>query len=79
MIRVTRLDGTPIILNADLIRYIEQLPDTYITLTSGDRMIVREPMDTVMDRAVQYQQTKHLLPPIPALSDSRQIPDPPSA
>lgn len=63
MVRLTRLDGTPLVLNADLIRFIESLPDTYVTLTNGDRIIVRESVDAVMDRAVEYQQTKNLLPP----------------
>jgi flagellar protein FlbD len=49
----------------ELIRYIESRPDTFVTLTSGERMIVREPMDEVMQRAVRYQQTKFLLPPQP--------------
>jgi flagellar protein FlbD len=67
MIKLTRLDGEPFILNAELIRYIESRPDTFVTLTSGERMIVREPMDEVMQRAVRYQQTKFLLPPHPAV------------
>jgi flagellar protein FlbD len=67
MIKLTRLDGEPFILNAELIRYIESRPDTFVTLTSGERMIVREPMDEVMQRAVRYQQTKFLLPSQPAV------------
>ena len=62
MIKLTRLDGEPFILNADLIRYIEERPDTFITLTTGDRLVVREKMDEVVERAVRYQQTKHLIP-----------------
>ncbi|MBL8891410.1 MAG: flagellar FlbD family protein [Planctomycetaceae bacterium] len=74
MIRLTKLDGTPIVLNADLIRYVEQLPDTYITLTSGDRMIVRETMEQVMDLAITYQQQKQLLPKNLRFLHSREIP-----
>ena len=36
MIKLSRLDGEAFILNADLIKYVEQRPDTFITLTSGD-------------------------------------------
>ena len=68
MIKLTRLDGEPFVLNAELIRYVESKPDTFITLTSGDRIIVREDVDEVMDRAVEYQQSKHLLPPTPPLA-----------
>lgn len=62
MIKLTRLDGEAFILNAELIRYVEQRPDTFITLTTGDRLVVREKMDDVMERAVRYQQSKHLIP-----------------
>jgi len=62
MIKLTHLSGDPFILNAELIRYVEARPDTYITLTSGDRLVVREGMDDVVERAVAYQQSKHLAP-----------------
>jgi flagellar protein FlbD len=62
MIKLTRLDGEPFILNADLIRYVEARPDTFITLTTGERVVVAETMDEVLLRAVTYQQVKHLIP-----------------
>jgi flagellar protein FlbD len=66
MIKLTRLDGEAFVLNAELIRYVESRPDTFITLTTGDRFIVRESMDEVIERTVRYQQTKHLIPsPLP--------------
>ncbi len=68
MIKLTRLDGEAFILNADLIRYVEARPDTFVTLTNGDRLVVRESMDDVLDRAVRYQQTKHLVPELPGRS-----------
>lgn len=57
-------------LNADLIRYVESRPDTFITLTSGDRLVVLESMDEVMELTVRYQQTKYLLPPLHHLPSS---------
>lgn len=66
MIKLTRLDGEPFVLNADLIRYVEKRPDTFITLTSGERLVVKETMDDVVERAVGYQQQKHFMPPLPA-------------
>ncbi|MFV1965149.1 MAG: flagellar FlbD family protein [Pirellulaceae bacterium] len=63
MIKLTRLGGEVFILNADLIRYVESRPDTFITLTTGERLVVTEAMDEVLDRAVRYQQTKHMIPP----------------
>ena len=62
MIKLTRLDGEAFILNADLIRFIEKRPDTFITLTTGERLIVSESMDVVVDLAVDYQQRKGLIP-----------------
>ncbi|MHB8969002.1 MAG: flagellar FlbD family protein [Pirellulaceae bacterium] len=74
MIRLTRLDGEPFILNAELIRYVEARPDTFITMTSGERVIVRETMDEVLERTLAYQQAKYLIP-LPYASGARQ-PDP---
>jgi flagellar protein FlbD len=62
MIKLTRLGGEPFILNADLIQYIEARPDTFITLTTGERVVVVESMDDVLRRAIIYQQAKHLIP-----------------
>jgi flagellar protein FlbD len=74
MIKLTRLGGEPFVLNADLIRYVEQRPDTFITLDSGERIVVAEPMDEVLRRAVVYQQAKHLFPRFehPASPSSRR-------
>jgi len=69
MIKLTRLGGEPFILNADLICYVEVRPDTFITLTTGERIVVMESMDEVLRRAVAYQQAKHLIPP-PARPES---------
>ncbi|MBI1247367.1 flagellar protein [bacterium] len=63
MIKLTRLGGEPFVLNAELIRYIEASPDTFITLTNGDRIVVREGTDVVVDRVIEYHQRKNLLPP----------------
>jgi flagellar protein FlbD len=64
MIKLTRLSGEAFILNAELIEYVEARPDTFVTLTTGQRLVVAESMDEVMRRAVVYQQAKHLIPPM---------------
>lgn len=66
MIKLTRLDGEAFVLNADLIRYVERRPDTFVTLNSGDRIVVAETMDQVIERAVHYQQQKHFMPMPPS-------------
>ena len=47
-------------LNAELIKYVEERPDTIVTLISGERLLVRETMDEVLRRTVDYQRSKHL-------------------
>jgi flagellar protein FlbD len=63
MIKLTRLNGEPFALNAELILYVEARPDTFITLTTGERIIVVEPMDEVIRKTVEYQRSKHFIPP----------------
>jgi flagellar protein FlbD len=57
MIRLTRLNGDPFVLNAELIQYVESRPDTYISLTTDDRIVVRESMTEVLDRAIAYSRS----------------------
>ncbi len=57
MIQVTRLNGKAIVVNAELIRYVEQTPDTLITLTNGDRLLVKEAMEEVVRRAIEYARS----------------------
>ncbi|MDR2170753.1 MAG: flagellar FlbD family protein [Planctomycetaceae bacterium] len=62
MILLTRLNNDEFILNAELIRYVERCPDTLITLTNGDTVMVKETLDEVVRRAVAYHQSKNLIP-----------------
>jgi flagellar protein FlbD len=64
MITVTRLNGRPFIVNAELIRTVEEHPDTTITLINGDHLIVKESMDEVVLKAIEYGRSlRKLLPP----------------
>ena len=54
MIAVTRLNGKELVVNADLIRTIEENPDTTLTLVNGDRIIVRESMRDVVELVIEY-------------------------
>jgi flagellar protein FlbD len=62
MIRLTRLGGEAFVLNAELIKYVESRPDTYVTLTTGERCVVCETPDEVVRRTIEYQQHKLLVP-----------------
>jgi flagellar protein FlbD len=55
MIEVTRLNGTPIVLNSDLIKTAEASPDTMLTLINGEKLIVRESCAEVTERVLEYR------------------------
>jgi len=54
LINLTRLNGSRFVVNAELIRTIEERPDTTIVLINGETLIVREKMVEVVARAVEY-------------------------
>ena len=62
MIRLTRLNGDEFVVNADLIRFIESRPDTFVTLTTDDRLIVRESVEEVVKRAISYSRAVRMTP-----------------
>jgi flagellar protein FlbD len=57
MIRITRLNHTPMILNSDLIEHIEMTPDTVIALTSGQKYMVLETTEEIIERVVSFRQS----------------------
>jgi uncharacterized protein YlzI (FlbEa/FlbD family) len=56
VIQLTRLNGNPIALNSDLIKFVENAPDTVITLINGEKVIVRENSDEVIQRIVAFRR-----------------------
>jgi flagellar protein FlbD len=56
MILLKRLNGTPFWLNAELIEQIESAPDTVITLTTGNNIIVQEPANFVIEKIIEYRK-----------------------
>jgi flagellar protein FlbD len=63
VIRVTRLDGTPLLVNIDQITWIEFNPDTVIALANGEKLIVREAPDDIVNRVQDYKRSL-LVPPV---------------
>ncbi len=55
MIELTRLNGTPMVLNSDLIKTAEASPDTMLTLIHGEKLIVRETIGDVKERVLDYR------------------------
>jgi flagellar protein FlbD len=66
MIRLTRLNHVPLVLNADLIEHIDVTPDTVITLTTGQILRVRETADEVVERIVEFRRRILAPPPEPS-------------
>ncbi len=56
MIRVKRLDGTPLLVNVDQITWIEFNPDTVIALANGEKLLVRDSPDDIVQRVQDYKR-----------------------
>lgn len=56
MIQLTRLNNTAISINSDLIKLVEQSPDTVITLLNGEKILVRETAEQILERIVQFRR-----------------------
>ncbi len=56
MIRLTRLNRAPIVLNSDLIEHIDVTPDTVIAMTTGQVFRVRETAEEVIERIVDFRR-----------------------
>ena len=56
MIHLTRINHSPLVLNSDLIEHIEANPDTVISLTSGQKYVVMESAEDVIERVVEFRR-----------------------
>lgn len=56
MIHLTRLNNTTLTLNSDLIKCVDESPDTVITLLNGEKILVRESANEILDRIVQFRR-----------------------
>lgn len=56
MIKLTRLNNTLIVVNSDLIEFVEETPDTIVTLTTGQKVIVRESVDEVIEKVISFKK-----------------------
>jgi flagellar protein FlbD len=57
MIQLTRLNNTPLMVNSDLIKLVEQSPDTLVTLITGEKIVVREKSSEVLVRIVEFRRS----------------------
>jgi flagellar protein FlbD len=56
MIQLTRLNNSLLVVNSDLIKFIESAPDTVITLLTGEKIVVRETVENVMDQVTAFRR-----------------------
>ena len=56
MIELHRLQNQKIIINADLIEFLESTPDTIVSTTTGKKIIVKESVDEVIEKIIAYKR-----------------------
>jgi len=56
VIILTRLDGKSVAVNEDLLVFAEQTPDTVLTMSSGQRLMVKEPIADVVERIASFRR-----------------------
>jgi flagellar protein FlbD len=56
MIHLTRINHVPLVLNSDLIEHIEITPDTVISLTTGQKLVVLETCDQVIQKVIEFRR-----------------------
>ena len=74
MIYVTRLNHTPMVLNSDLIEQVEMTPDTVISLTTGQKIMVLESSDEVVERVVNFRRSIAAWPRQPGQGENGMSP-----
>lgn len=57
MIRITKFDGSSVMLNPEQIQTIESTPDTVITLTTGYQLVVKDKVDEVVNAFKNYKKS----------------------
>jgi flagellar protein FlbD len=57
MIQLTRLNNKPLIVNSDLIKFVEQSPDTLVTLVTGEKIVVLEKASEVLNRVIAFRRS----------------------
>ena len=63
MVKITRLNGTILVVNADMIEFLEATPDTIVTLNTGRKVVAKESIDELIDKVVEYKRLALRLEP----------------
>ena len=62
MISVTRLNDNKVVINSELIKFIEETPDTLVTLTTGDKIYVKESVEEIVRLSIEYGRSLRCFP-----------------
>ena len=66
MIYLTRLNKHPVVVNSDLIKFVENTPDTVVTLVSGEKVVVTETVEQVLDKIIEFRHRLMVWPNDPS-------------
>lgn len=55
MIKVKRLNNKELVINSELILFVESTPDTVISLTNGSKMVVLDSLDEIIEKVIEYR------------------------
>ena len=56
MIKLTRLNDTQLVINAEMIEFVEAIPATIVSLVSGKKIMVSESVDAVIEEVIEYKR-----------------------
>lgn len=56
MVILKRINGKEFVLNSDLIEFVEATPDTVVTLTNGKKIVVKETVEEIIDKVINYKR-----------------------
>jgi len=68
VIRVTRINSTPIVLNCDLIEQVQTVPETMIALTNGKHLLVQESVEEIIERVIAFRRR---ILPLPGVHEAQ--------
>lgn len=57
MIKVTRMNGLELVINGDMIEFLEATPDTVLTLTTGKKFVLKDSVDEVIQKVIDYKRS----------------------
>lgn len=60
MISVTRINHQRFVLNCELIKFIEETPDTIITLVNNEKIVVSESADAIVDKVIEFGRRQRI-------------------